>query len=204
MSLSKIEFYNAADDTLIKTVSPVPASPFTVCFDDIVLVPNDKYLEVWAKVYFENGTFTIGSTPVKAVVNETSLVDFDTALAEFVTADTLTLDGTLDLSEVTQFTVDAGSVGKFVFEYKKFSDASYTSTAVVTPVPVANVFTESSPTMDLTADDKYVARWKWVDSLGVSSAWTYKIIVKDLYVGVDNAGTDAWCWDNACTSKVTY
>lgn len=178
-----------------------PDENFTICFVDPP-VGDNYYTDMKAIATFDNGTYSDASPgTVKCEFNVTAQPLFDTAGVVYTTGTSLAQPSTMDVSYVTEFTIDADSIAKFVLEWKKDSDALWTSVDI-TPSLAANVFTGAF-TLDTTDEAVYLLRIKAVDSVADETEWSpVKYVNKNVFIGVDNAGIDSWCWDNACTSKV--
>ena len=128
----------------------------------------------------------------------------DPAIAYPTTETEIDLPMTLDLSLVTEFTIEAAAIPKFVLEYKKATDSLWTAVDITPLTLLSNEFT-GTYSLDISTDDIYAVRVKAIDSNGDTSGYSdVKYVVKNIFLGWDNTGTDAVTWDNAGSDKVLY
>ena len=202
--VAKLEFYNMSK-TPVEKMGQIdyPANDFTLCFVDPP-VGDDYYTDMKAIATFDNGTYTDASPgTVKCYFNVTAQPLFDTAGVVYISGTSLANPSTMDMSYVTEFTIDSGAIAKFVLEHKKTSETSWTSVDI-TPSKLANVYTGVF-SLDTTDEAIYMLRIKAVDSVGDESDWSpIKYANKNTYVAWDNSGTDAVTWDNAGSDLVLY
>lgn len=203
--VTKIEFFNGGVAPVEKMGEILnPAENFAVCFVDPPVHAN-YYADMYGIATFDNGSYSNSSASVETYLGITAKSLFDNPAIEYKTTElTSDLPMTLDLSFVTEFTIEAAAIAKFVLEYKKNGDVSWTSVDITSLTLSGNIFTNTY-TLDITADEIYAIRVKAIDSNGDTTGYSEtKYIIKNMYVAWDNAGTEALTWDNTGTDLVLY
>ena len=203
--VTKIEFYNAAKIPVEKMGEILnPDDNFEVCFTNPPVTDN-YYNEIYAIATFDNGSYSVASSPVENYLGIIVKSVFDDPMVAYPTTETeIDLPMTLDLSLVTEFTIEAAAIPKFVLEYKLATASSWTAVDI-TPLTLLNNEFTGTYELDITSDDIYAVRVKAIDSNGDTSGYSdVKYVVKNIFLGWDNTGTDAVTWDNAGSDKVLY
>ena len=182
----------------------LPDENFNVCFTNPPVTDN-YYNELYAIATFDNGSYSVASSPVENYLGIIVKSQFDDPKMEYPTTETeLELPMTLDLTLVTEFTIETAAIPKFVLEYKRATASSWTSVDITPLTFLANEFT-GTYTLEIPDEDIYMVRVKAIDSNGDTSGYSEtKYVVKNIFLGWDNTGNDAVTWDNAGTDKVLY
>jgi hypothetical protein len=217
-AVTKIEFYNklTVPTELIGKINPVTAGADKFeCKLDNPPVGDDKIVKMYAIATFQGGSYSVASPDIDCAFNVTKQPLFDKPEIEYPTEDTIDLDNTMDCSFITDWDIDADSITKFELQWKLQSDADWENSEDLTPSLADNIFTATFE-LDVTDEDMYMVRIRAFDntmvlvdnefvSEPIPSEWSpIKYINKNVFLGVDDAGTDWWTWDDAGSDKILY